>query len=1416
MRTTTGRRALLGALVGLGALGMALVVSGAVRPATEALGGPDRYLTMVSTDKPIYRPGETVYVRGVLLHALTNRPLPADARPNPAVTITGPKGETVSTATSTVVESVMGYAWTVPAGQAGGEYKVKVSYPFEGYTPAERSFDVRVYRAPRLKNQIVFVRDGYGPGDTVAATLHTERAEGGAPVGAAVTITARVDGAEVYRGSATVDAEGDCRASFPLPATIARGEGTLAFAIEDGGVVETATKTIPILLQTVDLTLYPEGGELVAGLPNRVYVEAFTPAQKPADLAGRVTDSDGRVVARFRTEHEGRGRFVFTPAAEVDYTLRIDEPAGIATTYPLPAVKTVGGTLRALDDRTRWDRPVLLDVGAAATGSYTVTLAKRDQPLDRVTVKLAGGSSRHIALQPRKAAGVLVTTLWGPDGVPIAERLVYRDAPRRLRVKVTPSKARPVPGETVELTVETRDAKGQPVAAMVGLTVTDDSVLELVEKREQAPRLPAMVLLENDVRDLKDAEVYLDRRDPKAAVAVDLLLGTQGWRRFVFVRPTEALTTHGDRARRALALRVPPPTVTRTATGMGGGGIGRGVGRLGAAKGAPGGFDFDSDVIEGALVRPDGALLDAVKMPVPADVPVPVAAAPPAQPVAAAHPAPAAEDREAEAAERERGPAAAAARGQRVADEGGLLQVMAGERIAQEPWPVAPATVVREYAHRARPDRKAGDRSDFTETLYWTAGVRTDAATGRAKVTFALNDSVTAFRVMADAFDATGGLARATRTIESVEPFYVEPKLPLEVTAGDRIALPVAFVNGGTAPLSGVTLTATAAAGVRVDLGPAAPFTLAAGARERRVLPVTIAPGAASGDLVLAASAGDLGDRVTRPLRVVPRGFPVEVAGGGMVDGSNPGRLVVHVGATQVANSAHTTIAIFPTPLANLTAALERLIQEPYGCFEQTSSTTYPLVMAQQYFTTHTGVPADLIERSRDLLKRGYDRLVGFECRAKGYEWFGEDPGHEALSAYGLMEFSDMAKVASVDRAMLDRTRAWLLGTRDGEGGFTRKRRALHTWVEDCDASNGYILWALLESGQAKDEIAKEIEAFARAARASENSYVKALGANVLALAGDTEGATALRKELAAKQEQDGQVGGATTSIVGSRGDALAIETTSLALLGWLRDPAPSSAGAPAPAQFTGNVESSIRWLAEVCKAGRFGSTQSTVLALRAIVAYDAARARAKAAGEARVYVDGQPVGDPVHFDETTQSAIQLPDVGELVGPGDHTIELRMTNGAAMPYSIALTYFDDQPASAKDCRVDLKVALGAAPDLIVTEGDVTEARVTVTNRAAEAIPTPIAIIGLPGGLEPRHDQLKELRKAGTIDAYEVRGREVVLYWRTLAAGETRDLPLSLVAAIPGEYTGPASRAYEYYGDEWKTWAAPLQVTVAAK
>jgi alpha-2-macroglobulin-like protein len=713
-----------------------------------------------------------------------------------------------------------------------------------------------------------------------------------------------------------------------------------------------------------------------------------------------------------------------------------------------------------------------------------------------------------------------------------------------------------------------------------------------------------------------------------------------------------------------------------------------------------------------------------------------------------------------------------------------------------------PVVVVREFAHQVRSDCKPTDRVDFTETLFWNAGVKTDPTTGEAKISFGLNDSVTTFRVFADAFASGGEVGAASVGVEAVQPFYTEAKLPLEVTAGDRILLPVSLVNATAARLT--------AADLKVDLN--GDFKLAAlekhsadiGVHERVrwIQPINVGSGNGLKDFTLTAKAGPYEDRVTRKLSVKPKGFPIEVAFGGIIEPGKPVSHTISIPKAVVPGSVASNTGVYPTPLANMTEALQRMIQDPYGCFEQTSSTSYPLTMAQQYFLGHSGVDPKLVETAREKLDAGYKRLVGFWCPDRGYEWFGENPGHEALTAFGLLHFTDMAQVRDVDRNMLSSTRAWLIKQKDGKGGFTRKRRALHTWIEDKDCSNAYIVWALLECGQPAAELKPELVSLKAAADTSQNYYVVALAANALELSGDKAEASKLMNRLAGKQKANGSVDSVTSSIVGSEGESLEVEGTSLATLAWLREPS-----------YAGNVEKSIKFLADSCKDGRYGSTQSTVLALRAIVTYDKQRAHPKAPGKVRLYVDGQSIGDWAEFNESTQGAIKLPDMSELLTPGEHKLELRMEGGGAMPYALAVKYNALTPASASECKLDLTVKMAQNK---VVEGNSTEANVTVINKTKDVVPTPVAIIGLPGGLEPRHDQLKELVKKGTIDAYEVLGREVVLYWRTLAGNARVQVPLSLIAAVPGTYTGPDSRAYLYYTDEHKKWVDGVEVEIVSK
>ncbi|MBI3893024.1 MAG: A-macroglobulin complement component, partial [Candidatus Wallbacteria bacterium] len=1070
--------------------------------------------------------------------------------------------------------------------------------------------------------------------------------------------------------------------------------------------------------------------------------------------------------------HEGRGRVFLTPKAGLLYHAALDEPAGVRQHFPLPAVSEQGLVLTAGQDIVPAEGRLHLKVASTGAGPVTVVVSRYEKEIRKETVALETGAAKEVALQlGGEAAGVLRVTALDSSGTPRAERLVLRQPKKAVQVKVSAAPEKSSPGGKVTVQISTTDETGEPIAATVLLSAVDDALLETIEKRERAPRLPVQVLLGAEVRELADSHVYLAGGD-EAARRTDLLLGTQGWRRLVFKDPAAFVKAHGEKARRALALKTAPVAL---------------LDELGFAGGAP------RAMAPGALGGADIEKAEAVAAPEMA-VPQRAVPAPPPPPALDAVGAPAEQDARAANLEPAAQPAMADA-DVGVAEREEIAPAQAVGAVAKmrqlrAPRFAAPALAfVREYAHRAQ---ASAQRRDFAETLYWNAALMTDAK-GQGSVAFELSDSVTTFRLRADAVSKAGGLGEGDAAIESRKPFYVEAKLPLEVTAGDRPLVPVSLVNGTEEKLE-ATLAAELTTGIALAGEAPAPVALGPGGRGKVYLPLEVAAYQGETRLRVRGTAGAFKDEAARKIAVVPAGFPVELNFGGRLEQEASLEIAIPPGVDPA--SVRTQGALHPSPLAVLTQALSALLQEPCGCFEQASSSNYPNVMIMQYLKGHRVDDAELLNRTNGLLESGYSRLAGYECKSKGYEWFGGDPGHEALSAYGLMQFVDMSQVYPVDKTMVERTRSWLLARRDGKGGFERNLRSLDSFgAAPPEITDAYILWSLCEAGE--KGLDKEIARMKERASASDDPYYLGLAANILQRSGDG-GAASVLDRLVRFQDKDGHVAGAKTSITRSSDENLDIETTSLASLAWLRSPA-----------HTARVEKAMEWLLERCKGGRFGATQATVLALKAVLAYDVARSRPKRAGTAVVSLDGKIV-DEVPFTPERQGAIEFPSFAKQLTPGTHKLELKMTEGSPMPYSVQVVYHASKPASSPKCQVGLTTKLAKAE---VAEGETVDLTAELVNREKQGLPMTVAIVGLPGGLETRPDQLKELTKDGTIDFYETRGREVILYRRSMAPGEKRAVVLNLVAAIPGTYEGPASRAYLYYTDEHKDWAEGLKVKV---
>ena len=113
-------------------------------------------------------------------------------------------------------------------------------------------------------------------------------------------------------------------------------------------------------------------------------------------------------------------------------------------------------------------------------------------------------------------------------------------------------------------------------------------------------------------------------------------------------------------------------------------------------------------------------------------------------------------------------------------------------------------------------------------------------------------------------------------------------------------------------------------------------------------------------------------------------------------------------------------------------------------------------------------------------------------------------------------------------------------------------------------------------------------------------------------------------------QANDGSVEGAQTSITCSRMSSLSVEATSVSILAWLNDD-----------RFAANARSAVEWLASQCSDGGFGSTQATVLALKAIIAYDLKTAKPPSSGSVTLVVDGEKL-ETIDFGADVAGALQF------------------------------------------------------------------------------------------------------------------------------------------------------------------------------
>jgi alpha-2-macroglobulin-like protein len=595
-------------------------------------------------------------------------------------------------------------------------------------------------------------------------------------------------------------------------------------------------------------------------------------------------------------------------------------------------------------------------------------------------------------------------------------------------------------------------------------------------------------------------------------------------------------------------------------------------------------------------------------------------------------------------------------------------------------------------------------------------------------------------------------------------------------------------------------LTANFGSAFKLANNPAGKIHLKPHEKKSLFFPLDVVATTGEANVSLAVTARGLEDKLDKKIRVVPLGFPFEVSASGT---AKAGASTQHAFDLSEAlpGSIEASVTMYPSPVASMTKGMEAMIREPGGCFEQTSSSNYPNIMVLSYLATNDAADAALVQNTQQKLDRGYKLLTGYETKQKGFEWFGQTPGHEALTAYGLMEFEDMAKVYDVDRSMVDRTADWLMSRRDGKGGFLRSSAAIDSFGRANESTtNAYIMWALAEAKRTKG-LDTELTAQKKLGDATKDPYLLSLIAGT-ALATKMPEAKSFMTKLVAMQDKDGSFPGAKESITMSGGESLTIETTALATLAMIK--------ASPNAEYETQIRNAVDWLNKQRSGfGQWSNTQATILGLKALTAYSEYGKQMQASGEATLMINGQASGT-IAFEKGRKDALVWDDIANKLKPGKNLIELKLAGGATLPYSIAVTYRSKNPQSSKDAKVNVTTQLAKST---VKLGEGVKLRARVENMTKDGQPMTLARIGIPGGLTFQTWQLKELRDKGLIDFYETRPREVILYWRSMAPSAKKDVELDLIASTPGAYEAPASSTYLYYTAEDKTWVAPVKVTI---
>ena len=342
---------------------------------------------------------------------------------------------------------------------------------------------------------------------------------------------------EFTRGRGTTDQNGVLTVTFSSKpgAPITKGDILTDINIADKEIASASFK-LKQTLNDVDFQFFPEGGELVSGIPNQVAFKALKTSGLGIEAKGTITDDQNNEITTFASTNAGMGSFFLTPETGKTYKAKVTFKDGSTKVANLPTAAATGITLQIVNSTDEFINLKVL----ANTSFYE---ANKDKSFfivglnTNVVYYAAKATLKNqiiITKIPKKnfPSGIAQITLFNANSEPVSERLVFVLNKEAMALSLKTDLPTYKPRQKVKMSVDAKSA-GLPIVGDFSVSVIDEQKVPNDENTETT--ILSSLLLTSDLKGyIEKPNYYFNKTDEKKISDLDKLMLTQGYRRFSF------------------------------------------------------------------------------------------------------------------------------------------------------------------------------------------------------------------------------------------------------------------------------------------------------------------------------------------------------------------------------------------------------------------------------------------------------------------------------------------------------------------------------------------------------------------------------------------------------------------------------------------------------------------------------------------------------------------------------------------------------------------------------------------------------------------------------------------------------------------------------------------------------------------